>query len=59
MALAIGVSVIAMSVRAEDTDEVYVNTGTYSFSPYAGDSQIQDTYTFREDCFMRSSYLGC
>ena len=46
--------------RAVKTDDSFVTEGTYSFtSDGGGNLQEQDTFVFREDCFMRSSFLGC
>ncbi|MCR4926734.1 MAG: hypothetical protein K5927_02050 [Lachnospiraceae bacterium] len=53
MAGALTISGIPAVSFADDTPAVI--TGTYEFSsaPYT------DNFTFREDCFMQSSYIGC
>ncbi|MBR6881086.1 MAG: hypothetical protein IKN14_08435 [Clostridiales bacterium] len=44
----------------QDTDDVYVTKGTYEYTSNEGSNkQATDTFTYRDDCFMRSSYLGC
>ena len=41
-------------------DEPEVITGTYTFTSDEGSNiQLTDEFTFREDCFMQSSYIGC
>ena len=48
------------AVFAAETDSSYVTEGNYSFtSNELANKQIEDHFTFREDCFMRSSFLGC
>ncbi len=45
---------------AEETDSSFVTEGSFQFaSKEYFNKQLHDTFTFREDCFMRSSYLGC
>lgn len=45
---------------AMETDSSFVTDGSYSFTSNEGSNiQAQDTFEFREDCFMRSSHLGC
>ena len=45
---------------AADTDASFVTKGTYSFTTNENSNiQAIDSFTFREDCFMRSSHLGC
>ena len=53
-------SQLTPEIAAGGTDESYVTTGTYHYTSNE-DSNIQesDTFVFREDCFMRSSYSGC
>lgn len=47
-------------VRAEETDESFVTEGTYSYTSNENHNiQEEDSFSFRKDCFMRSSYLGC
>ena len=38
---------------ADDTPAVINGTYEFSSAPYT------DNFTFREDCFMQSSYIGC
>ena len=41
-------------------DEPEVITGTYTFTSDEGSNiQLTDEFTFREDCFMQSSFIGC
>ena len=41
-------------------DEPEVITGTYYFTSDEGSNiQLSDEFTFREDCFMQSSFIGC
>lgn len=48
------------SVGAEPTDPVYVKEGTYNYNGTGKDErQLEDHYIYRDDCFMRPSYLGC
>ena len=54
-----GTSLVA-SAAAEPTDPVYVKEGTYNYNGTGKDErQLEDSYIYRDDCFMRSSYLGC
>ncbi|MBQ6624095.1 MAG: hypothetical protein IJH57_05725 [Mogibacterium sp.] len=47
-------------VYATETDSTYVTEGKYNFtSNELKNIQIEDHFKFREDCFMRSSFLGC
>ena len=51
---------IPLPAFAADTDASYVTSGTYSYtSNKYSNIQGNDSFTFREDCFMRSSHLGC
>lgn len=52
---------IPFSSYAETSDKPYVIRGTYSFTSNEAEinQQGNDTFEFREECFMRSSYLGC
>ncbi len=58
--LAAGCAGPALSARAAETDDGFITEGTYSFTADGGGNvQEQDTFVFREDCFMRSSFSGC
>lgn len=47
-------------VYATETDSTYVTEGKYNFtSNELKNIQIEEHFKFREDCFMRSSFLGC
>ena len=50
-------------VNAEESgtdDPSYITEGTYRFTTNQGSAYLEtDSLQFREDCFMRSSYLGC
>ena len=52
---------IPFSSYAETSDKPQVIRGTYSFTSNEAEINQQgiDTFEFREECFMRSSYLGC
>ena len=51
---------LVTSAGAQPTDPVYVKEGTYNYSGTGKDErQLEDNYIYRDDCFMRSSYLGC
>lgn len=53
-------SVFTPSVFAEETDDTYITDGNYQYSSNENfNKQLTDSFVFREDCFMRSSYLGC
>ncbi len=42
------------------TDESYITEGSFRFTSNDGKlHQGEDHFVFREDCFMRSSFLGC
>ena len=54
------VAALPVQVLAEDTDASFVTEGTYSFTSNENDNkQLTDTFIYRDDCFMRSSHLGC
>ena len=60
--LAVLLAAGSFSVRAQaaETDEGFITEGVYTYTTGGGkDLQEQDSFVFREDCFMRSSYLGC
>ena len=49
-----------LTVLAAETDDDYVTEGEYTSTSNEGvQSPLTDSFTFREDCFMRSSFLGC
>ena len=51
---------VALAVPATMTAESAVVTGNYEFSSNEGSNiQLTDSFTWRDDCFMRSSFLGC
>lgn len=51
---------LSLPVRAAETDESYVTEGRFHFTSNDGKlHQGEDHFVFREDCFMRSSFLGC
>ena len=51
---------LVTSAGAQPTDPVYVKEGTYNYNGTGKDErQLEDNYIYRDDCFMRSSYLGC
>ena len=51
---------LVTSAGAQPTDPVYVKEGTYNYNGTGKDErQLEDHYIYRDDCFMRSSYLGC
>ena len=60
MSVIMGVSMIPVDTFAAKTDDEYVTEGTYHFSSTNGSTiQCEDTFEYRDDCFMRSSFLGC
>ena len=60
MTVAVTGASLVTSTGAEPTDPVYVKEGTYSYNGTGKDErQLEDNYIYRDDCFMRSSYLGC
>ncbi len=49
-----------LPVHADETDPSYVTEGSFVYESNEGYTiQRNDSFLFREDCFMRSSYLGC
>ena len=51
---------VALPVRAEETDPSFITEGTFEYQSNEGyGHELTDSFRFREDCFMRSSYLGC
>lgn len=53
-------SLVTTSVFGEDTDGSYITEGDYQYTSNENfNKQLPDSFVFREDCFMRSSYLGC
>ncbi len=51
---------LPLSAFAKETDRSYVTEGTYQYSSNEGENlQATDSFVYRDDCFMRSSYLGC
>ncbi|MBR1506583.1 MAG: hypothetical protein IJ619_01080 [Eubacterium sp.] len=59
----VGVMMISMArgqVFAAETIEDFVTIGGYNYTSNEGKNiQTGDACYFRDDCFMRSSYLGC
>ena len=47
------------NVLAKELDSSEVITGKYQSSASEGDVQIENTFEYRDDCFTRSSFLGC
>ncbi|MBP3816574.1 MAG: hypothetical protein J6H21_06945 [Firmicutes bacterium] len=53
-------SLITTSIFGEETDSSYITEGDYQYTSNENfNKQLPDSFVFREDCFMRSSYLGC
>lgn len=51
---------LQLTVFANEKDKASVITGEYHFTSNTSHSkQLTDTFTWRDDCFMRSSFLGC
>lgn len=51
---------LAQEAASGGTDASYVTAGTYAYtSSERKNIQERDAFAFREDCFMRSSFLGC
>ena len=49
-----------IEIFAKNNNSSEVITGTYQYSSSEGNNiQIQDTFEYRDDCFTRSSFLGC
>ena len=49
-----------IAVYAEDINNLSVITGKYQYtSNELSNKQLNDTFEYSDDCFMRSSYLGC
>lgn len=44
---------------ADEMNSNKVISGDYQFSSIVGEVQIQNTFVYRDDCFTRSSFLGC
>ena len=58
LALALVVSSLSLPVWGEQAPETI--TGTYQFTSCKDDNrQLTDEFVWRDDCFTRSSYLGC
>ena len=53
-------SVSSIRAFSAETDDTFVTEGTYHFTTNSGNvSQCEDSFIYRDDCFMRSSFLGC
>ena len=51
---------LTMYANASDADSDSVKEGTYSYTSNEGNNiQREDSYIYRDDCFTRSSFLGC
>ena len=56
----IAVLIVIIMVLGALAPSVYAITGTYHFtSNEESNIQSEDKYTYRDDCFERSSFLGC
>ena len=56
----LSIFLIIILILSSVTPTVYALTGTYNFtSNECSNIQCQDEYLFRNDCFTRSSFLGC
>lgn len=54
------VAMLVFPAAAAMAAEPAVVTGTYEFtSNESHNTQLKDSFTWRDDCFMRSSFLGC
>ena len=50
-------SVITLAANADDSQVI---SGTYQYtSNEIGNKQLEDSFEYRDDCFTRSSFLGC
>ncbi|MBR1508520.1 MAG: hypothetical protein IJ619_11010 [Eubacterium sp.] len=56
LSLGIILSNVPFDVKAAETLDDYVTEGSYNYNEEGGNDA---TCIFRDDCFMRSSYLGC
>lgn len=59
LVLSLVMTSISVSAFAETADPSYVKEGSYSYASNIGYVQIPDRFTYRDDCFTRSSFLGC
>ncbi|MBO4838215.1 MAG: hypothetical protein J5493_02465 [Lachnospiraceae bacterium] len=60
LAVLLAAGSFGVRARAAETDDSFVTEGVYAYTTGGGkDLQEQDRFVFREDCFMRSSFLGC
>ena len=51
---------LPLIVLAKESDSTAVITGTYNFSSNEENNiQKQNTFKYRDDCFTRSSFIGC
>lgn len=59
--LAMLLSCIPFASFADEAWEPQVITGTYSYTSNEGEINQHgtDTFVYRDDCFMQSSYIGC
>lgn len=44
---------------ADVEESNHIISGDYQYSSSIGGVQLQNTFEYRDDCFTRSSYLGC
>ena len=57
---ALSILLPSINVFANTGDSSAVITGTYQFSSNEGSNrQSQNTFEYRDDCFTRSSFIGC
>ncbi len=60
LVVALVFTLLPVLVFATDTDASFITSGTYSYTSNENHNiQQEDSFIFREDCFMRSSYEGC
>ena len=58
--VSLSITSFTVNVYSQETDESYVTEGTYSYTSNENSNiQDDDEFSFREDCFMRSSFIGC
>ncbi|MBQ9314146.1 MAG: InlB B-repeat-containing protein [Clostridia bacterium] len=51
--------IISSTIYADANDSNGTITGDYQYSSSIGGVQLQNKFEYRDDCFTRSSYLGC
>lgn len=58
--LLLNIIIPSIDALATDTDNLSVIKGTYQYtSNENSNKQLEDSFEYRDDCFMRSSFLGC